>query len=256
VCDAVRNRHQRNGKCSRAGPSVATSLYVETSLFTTVPGALSSSNTGFRALENGFSFSPDKTQCVHFTHLRGLRPHPSLLLSNCALPFVITVKFLGLMLDSKLSWEPHLRWLCVRREWSLNVLKVLSGGSWDGDRKVMLRLYRSLVRSKVDYGSFVYGSTTKSKLSMMDPIHNIGIHLATGTFHTSSLKSLYAESGEPPLDLWRNILLCGCVAKLATQPTSHLTWCSFPSHTPHQVQFKHNSFPTCGRVLPPAYAMT
>jgi hypothetical protein len=58
-----------------------------------------------------------------------------------------------------------LTWLRVKCERSLNVLKVLSGRSWCGDRTVMLRLYRSLVRFKADYGSFVYGSVTKSKLS-------------------------------------------------------------------------------------------
>jgi hypothetical protein len=56
------------------------------------------------------------------------------------------------------------RWLRVKCERSLNVLKVLSGKSWGGDRTVMPRLYRSLVRSKLDYDCFVHGSATKSKL--------------------------------------------------------------------------------------------
>jgi hypothetical protein len=90
----------------------------------------------------------------------------------------------------KLSWEPHLRWLCVNCERSLNVLKVPSGRSWGGDRSVVMQLYRSLVRSKIDYGSFVYGSATKSKLSIIDPVHNTGIRLATGAFRTSRLESL------------------------------------------------------------------
>jgi hypothetical protein len=34
----------------------------------------------------------------------------------------------------------------------------------------------------------------------------------------SRLESWYAESGERSLDLWRNLLLCGYVVKLATQP--------------------------------------
>jgi hypothetical protein len=45
------------------------------------------------ALENGFSFYVVKTQCVHFTRLRGLHPHPSLFLNNSALPFVPSVTF-------------------------------------------------------------------------------------------------------------------------------------------------------------------
>jgi hypothetical protein len=107
---------------------------------------------------------------------------------------------------------------CVKCERSLNVLKVLSGRSWGGDRTVMLQLYWSLVHSKVDYGRFVYCSSTKSKLSIINPIHNTGICLATDAYRTSRLESLHAESGEPPLNLCRNLFLCCYVSKLVTQP--------------------------------------
>jgi hypothetical protein len=90
---------------------------------------------------------------------------PSVLyLNKHAPPVVPSAKFLGLVLDGRLSWEPHLRQLRASRERSLNVLRVLSGASWGGDRTVMLRFYRSLVRSKLDYGSFIYGSATEAKL--------------------------------------------------------------------------------------------
>jgi hypothetical protein len=79
-----------------------------------------------------------------------------------------SIKVLGL-LDSKLSWEHHLR--------SLIILKVISGWSWDGDRMVMLRLYLSLVSSELDYGSFVHGSATKPKLATINHMHNTGIEI-------------------------------------------------------------------------------
>jgi hypothetical protein len=88
------------------------------------------------ALENGFSFSRTKSQCVHFTRLRGLHPHPTLFLQNSALPLVPSVKFLGLLLDNKLSWKPHLRWLRVKCQGSLNILIVLRERSWGGDTTV------------------------------------------------------------------------------------------------------------------------
>jgi hypothetical protein len=101
-------------------------------------------------------------------------------LRNRVLPFVSTRKFLGLILDSKLSWEPHTRYLRVKCERSLNILGVLSGRSSGADRTVMLRLHRALIRSKTDYGSFVYGSAKKSTSSTLDPVHNTGLRLETG----------------------------------------------------------------------------
>lgn len=91
----------------------------------------------------------------------------------------------------------------------------------------MLQLHCSLVCSKMDYGSFVYGSAVTSNLSIIYPVHHTGICLAAGAFWTSYLVSLYTESGEPALSLWSNLLLCGYAAKLAPSPC---TWCSISTH--------------------------
>lgn len=134
------------------------------------------------ALENGFSFSPVKTQCVHFTRMRDLHPHPSIISNNSSLPFVPRGKFLGLTLDSKLTLEPHLKWLRLKCELSQNVLRILSGRSWGPDWTVMFRLSLSLVQSKVDCGSFVYGFAQESELSITEPVHNTDMCLATGAW--------------------------------------------------------------------------
>lgn len=42
----------------------------------------------------------------------------------------------------------------------------------------------------------MHSSVTKSKLVIIDPVHNKGIRLATGAFVTSRFQGLYAESGE------------------------------------------------------------
>ena len=49
---------------------------------------------------------------------------------------------------------------------ALNLLKVLSHTSWGADRTTLFKLYRSLVRSKLDYGCIICGSARKSYLQM------------------------------------------------------------------------------------------
>ena len=82
---------------------------------------------------------------------------------------------------------------------ALNLLKVLSHTSWGADRTTLLKLYWSLVRSKLDYGCIIYGSARKSYLQMLDPIHNQGLRLASGAFRTSHVASLYVEADESSL---------------------------------------------------------
>ena len=83
---------------------------------------------------------------------------------------------------------------------------MLSNTNWGGDRSVLLNLYRSLVRSKLDYGSIVYGSARKSYLKILDTIHHQGLRLALGAFRTSPVESLYADSNEPFLYIRREKL--------------------------------------------------
>ncbi|GFO00731.1 RNA-directed DNA polymerase from mobile element jockey [Plakobranchus ocellatus] len=71
---------------------------------------------------------------------------------------------------------------------------------WGADRATLLRLHRTLVRSKLDYGSVTYGSANKHVLRALDPIHHQGLRIALGAFRTTPIKSLYAEAGEPSLE--------------------------------------------------------
>ena len=88
----------------------------------------------------------------------------------------------------------------------MNILKVLFHTNWGADRTVLLQLYRSLIRSKLDYGSIVYGSARKSYLVMLDTVHHQGLRLALGAFRTSPVESLYVEANEPSLYLLREKL--------------------------------------------------
>ena len=69
----------------------------------------------------------------------------------------------------------------------LSLLRVVAHTNWGADRKVLLHLYRTIVISKLDYGSIVYGSARESYLKTLDTIHHKEIRLALGAFRTSVL---------------------------------------------------------------------
>ena len=78
---------------------------------------------------------------------------------------------------------------------ALNILRVVGHTDWGADRSTLLKLYRTLVRSKLDYGSAVYASTKAYILKELDPIHQQGLRIALSAFRTSQVQSLYAEAG-------------------------------------------------------------
>ena len=100
--------------------------------------------------ENGFRFSRTKTVCMHFCHLRKMHPEPTLTLNNNPIPVVTEHTFLGLIFDHKLSFIPDIKYVKTKCQKSLNLLQMVSRMDWGADREVLLRLYRSHIRSKLD----------------------------------------------------------------------------------------------------------
>ena len=114
--------------------------------------------------ENGYRVSPTNTMCVHFCQQRKHHLDTQLNLNGTPIPTIGEAKFRGLIFDSRLSFIPHIT--CLKRrctKW-LDLIKVLSNTTWGrgADRTVLLRLYRGLIRSKLDYGCIVYGSSRQS----------------------------------------------------------------------------------------------
>ncbi|XP_023216832.1 uncharacterized protein LOC111619354 [Centruroides sculpturatus] len=156
---------------------------------------------------NGFTFNAAKTSCIHFCRRRGLHLDPEIHLNGDKIPMVNEAKFLGVCFDQKLTFLPHLHNLKSRCLKSLNLLKVLCCSSWGADKVSMLRIYRALVCSKLDYSCIVYSSVRESTLRMLDPIHHQALRLCTGAFRTSPVQSLYVDAYEPLLSLRREQLV-------------------------------------------------
>ena len=179
------------------------------------------------SVENGFKFSKTKTVCVHFCLLRTLHPDPVLTMDGDPIEVAKETKFLGLTFDNKLSFLPHIKALKCRCVKALDAMKVLASTEWGADSTVLLRLYRALVRSKLDYGSIVYGSARKSYIKQLDTVHHQGLRLALGAFRTSPVESLYVAGREPSLYNRRIKLALQYTVKLRTNPRNPAYDCVF-----------------------------
>ena len=157
---------------------------------------------------------------MHFCQLRKLHNDPVLKLDGSVIPVVDQYKFLGIIFDKKLSFIPHIKYLKSKCNKALQLLRVIAHTDWGADRQILLKLYRSLVRSKLDYGCFIYGSARKSYLNTLNTIHHQGLRLALGAFSTSPVESLYAETSEAPLTARRNKLGVQYYTKLVSCPSN------------------------------------
>src|SRR4030088_2841256 len=164
-------------------------------------------------------------QCVYiFVRERGLHPDPVLSLNDKTIPVVGHTKCLGVVFDSKLSFVPYMHYL---RNKSIILLKVVAHKDWGGDSETVLRLYRSLIRSKLDYACIVYGSARRSYLSMLDPVQNQALRLCLGAFRNLPVDSLQVEANEIPLGHRRDRLAIQYLTKLKSTPSNPTYQCIF-----------------------------
>ena len=91
---------------------------------------------------------------------------------------------------------------------------------WGADRNTLLKLYRSLIRSKLDHGNFIYQSARKTYLKILNPIYYGGLRLVLGAFKISPVKSQYTEANEAPANIRSNKLALQYFVKLKSCPSN------------------------------------
>ena len=138
---------------------------------------------------NIFTISENKTIAMHFCPDKKCMD-PVLKLDNDHIQFFKKAKFLGLIWGTKLTFKPHIKYFKAHCQKSLNILKVLSCTKWGADQTTLWNSYHSLVRSKFCYGCIVYVSIAKTSLANLDPVHNQGLCVSLGAFHSVTVESV------------------------------------------------------------------
>ena len=178
-----------------------------TTLKDNIKYALISSTNGPRRMDQ--NFQKKKTKCVHFWNQRKLH------------------------LDRKLSFIPHFKYLRTKCNKTIQLLRTIAHTNWGGSKEALLELYRSLIRSRLDYGCFIYGAARKTYLKELNIIHHQGFRLALGAYSTS-IKSLYTEADEPSLKLRREKLALQYSTKMKSCPFNPAYDCTFnPKYKQH-----------------------
>lgn len=121
--------------------------------------------------QNDLVLNENKTYQLMYTtttnHLNGL-------------PEVTTIdnsKYLGIILDNRLSWEPHINQLCKKLNSSLYVIRRLKQIS---NNQVAKTAYYSLFESHLRYGLLVWGATSATNLQRIMVIQKRAIRALNG----------------------------------------------------------------------------
>lgn len=105
----------------------------------------------------------------------------TLRLFNETIPINTRPKFLGITFDSKLNFNKHFDEIVKSCEKRLNIIKILSCKSWKLQPRTLLNIYKSLIRSVIEYSSIIYPLISSSTLKRLEIIQNKAIRLSYKT---------------------------------------------------------------------------
>jgi hypothetical protein len=102
------------------------------------------------ARRHGASFAPEKYILVHFTKARTKHNHSCPLnLPTSTIHPSPSARVLGVILDKKLSWQPHLVHLKSKLDTQTNILSRLMASTWCASLRVLRLLYTAVVRPAI-----------------------------------------------------------------------------------------------------------
>ena len=199
-----------------------------------------------RTTENGLKFSKENTKCVHFYNQRKLYLDPVLKIDHTEIPIVEHYKYLGISFDRKLSFIPHIKYLRTKCNKTIQLLSAIAHTNWGGSKETLFKSYRSLIRSRLDYGCFIYGAARKTYLKELNTIHHQELRLALGAYRTSPVESLYTEADEPPLTRRREKLALQYSTKLKSCLSNPAYDCTFNPKYKHHFERKEKTIKPFG----------
>lgn len=105
------------------------------------------------------------------------------------------------------------------------LLKMVRNRRYSSNPSKLLRIHHTFVRSNFDYSSLAYTTAAPSRLQILDPIHNSGIHISLRAFPTP-ISNLQCLCGKPSLCI-RKAYETLCYSKNVSLLSGHINYSIF-----------------------------
>ena len=102
--------------------------------------------------------------------------------------------YLGVKLDRKLTWNPHIADMENKSIKKLAIMRKLAGTKWGANQKVLKQVYTGAVRPHLEYASSSWATAAKTSTLKLDKVQNAGLRLITGGIKTTPVSAMEKEA--------------------------------------------------------------
>ena len=139
---------------------------------------------------NKLSLNLSKTKFMIFGN-RNKNDEIQLEIDEVRIERVYEIKFLGVIIDHRLSWKPHTKYLCSKLARTVGILGKVRHIL---DRKPLHTLYNSLVDPYLAYCVEVWGNTYKSTLTKICTLQKRAVRILNGAGYLDHTNNLFLKS--------------------------------------------------------------
>lgn len=104
------------------------------------------------------------------------------------------VRFLGMNFQSNLSWKAHISRVKQRCECPIKMIKCLGHVWWGADPRLLIMIYRALVRSRLEYGGFLLQNLKKNLSSQLDKVQLRALRAVVGYRQSTPMNVVLCEA--------------------------------------------------------------
>ncbi|XP_055714730.1 uncharacterized protein LOC129808847 [Phlebotomus papatasi] len=152
----------------------------------------------------GLKVNPEKTALIAFTKKYKLEGYRAPKFFGKELTLQKEIKYLGILLDQRLTWKKHLEDRITSATRSFFSCRRLLGRSWGLSPKITLWMYQAIVRPLISYGAVVWWPRVQYKNSALalQRLQRLACIAITGSIRTAPTAALEVLLSLPPLPLY------------------------------------------------------
>ena len=139
---------------------------------------------------NRLSLNIEKTHSMLFSNTLNILPNP-VKINNTELKQVDCTKFLGLFIDSDLSWKSHINYLSKVLSRNTGILHKLKNIF---PCQILLSVYSSLITPYLNYGILIWGNASKTLLDLLLRIQKRAIRNVNHAEYLSHTNNLFHKN--------------------------------------------------------------
>ena len=144
----------------------------------------------------GLKFSTTKTKAMCF---QKDVPNSQLMLRGEAIEWVSEFKYLGVVIDKRLSFHSHMKHTTKKVQSRLNAMRAISGLAGGANSKVLKKVYQATVRPILDYGCVAVAFAPKTSYEKLEKLQNQALRTILGVPRWSCTSTCQLEADIMPL---------------------------------------------------------